>query len=114
MGRPRVFGQAQKGSKYQRQFGNQSSSGLRVREQTEEELAAQRRAEYRRQRQQQGEALDVEFGYARYDRTSPLPQQRGWLFNMLPTVCIMALNAVNYYASHIALVSHTPCSLYSL
>lgn len=89
MGRPRVFGQAVKGgsTNYQRQFGNNSSaSGLRVREETEEELAAQRRAEYRRQLQAKGEKLDQDFGYARYDRTSPLPQQRGWLFNMLPTV----------------------------
>lgn len=88
MGRPRVFGQAQKASKYQRQFGgsNQSASGLRVREQTEEELAAQRRAEARRALQLKGQALDQEFGYSRYDRTSPLPSQRGWLFNMLPTV----------------------------
>jgi hypothetical protein len=100
MGRPRVFGQATRqkgGTKYQRQFGNNSSSsGLRVAEQqqqqSQEELAAQRRAEYRRQRQAQGEVLDANFGYARYDRTSPIPHQRGWLFNMLPTVCIDSPN----------------------
>ena len=78
----RVFGQA---TRYQRQTGS-SSHSRRDKDQSEEELAAQRRAEYRRQRQIQGEKLDQEFGYERYDRTSAIPSKRGWLFNVLPTV----------------------------
>lgn len=80
-GRRRVFGQAMGGGKatrYQRQMGAASY------QQIDEE--AQRRAEYRRKRQEQGEKHDADFGYERYDRTSGVPQKRGWLFNMLPTV----------------------------
>jgi len=89
----RVFGQSmgkKKGgaSRYQRQMGGNKSASHSKRdvEKSEEELLAARRAEYRRKKQQEGEDFDISFGYARYDHKSEEKTQRGWVFNMLPTV----------------------------
>ncbi|KAI2497495.1 protein of unknown function (DUF1744) [Fragilaria crotonensis] len=83
----RVFGQSMgkkraAGSGYQRQFGGHSK---RDADKSEEEVLAERRALYRRQRYEEGEALDVSFGYTRYDHKSDEKSRRGWIFNMLPT-----------------------------
>jgi hypothetical protein len=84
----RVFGQATgkgRGSRNanKRHFGNHS---IQESELSEQDIAAERRAQYRRQKRQDGESLDVEFGYIRYDNTMEEKCRRGWLFNMLPTV----------------------------
>lgn len=86
----RVFGQAmsKKGpSKYQRQFGASSAKDVATDSEaaTREEAAARRRL-----RQEQGEAIDLQFGYERLEdkpvdpNLSPV-ERRGWLFHMLPT-----------------------------
>ena len=84
----RVFGQSMgkkraAGSGYQRQFGGHSKRDV---DKSEEEILAERRALFRRQKHEEGEALDVSFGYARYDHKSEEKCRRGWIFNMLPTV----------------------------
>ena len=86
----RVFGQAMQkrrggGTRYQRQFGGGKHSKLEV-QKTDQELLAERRAQRRRQKQAEGEQLDVDFGYERYDYRSNEPSRRGWVFNILPTV----------------------------
>ena len=92
----RVFGQSMgkkrgaaggSSSSYQRQFrGKSAGHSKRDAEKSEEEILAERRAQYRRQKYQEGEALDINFGYARYDHKSEEKSKRGWIFNMLPTV----------------------------
>lgn len=93
----RIFGQAmskqgQKSSRYQRQFGNTSSNNNNNNNSTEDAEAAARdeAAARRRLRQEQGEAIDLQFGYERLedkpvDPNAPPVQRRGWLFHMLPT-----------------------------
>lgn len=90
----REFGQVMKKSnksatRYQRQFGNASHSVIAATEDPEaaarDESAARRRA-----RQEQGEAIDISFGYERMedkpvDPNHPPVERRGWLFHMLPT-----------------------------
>ena len=87
----RVFGQAMKksqnSSRYQRQMGNQTSHSA-----TEDPEASARdeAAARRRARQEQGEAIDIKFGYERLedmpeDPSRPPVERRGWLFQMLPT-----------------------------
>ena len=84
----RVFGQAmKKQSRYQRQFGGKNGKALPTLDTKAEEAAARKRL-----RQEQGEAIDVRFGYNRLedyflDSSSdgaPI-ERRGWLFNMLAT-----------------------------
>jgi hypothetical protein len=91
----RVFGQSMgkkrgasgSSSSYQRQFGGKNAGhSKRDAEKSEEEILAERRAQYRRQKYEEGEALDISFGYARYDHKSEEKSKRGWIFNMLPTV----------------------------
>jgi hypothetical protein len=87
----RVFGQAMKksnkSSRYQRQMGAQATHSA-----TEDPEAAARdeAVAWRRARQEQGEAIDVKFGYERLedkpvDPNLPPVERRGWLFHMLPT-----------------------------
>ena len=84
----RVFGQAmKKQSRYQRQFGGKGGKAPPSLDTKAEEAAARKRL-----RQEQGEAIDVRFGYNRLedhflDSSSdgaPI-ERRGWLFNMLAT-----------------------------
>lgn len=102
----RLFGQTMKkkpssaSSRYQRQFGNNNNnSNLAV--PSEESMAERKAAEAvarRRNRQEQGEAIDIKFGYHRLedqpqgqqqqqqqDEISATQQRRGWLFHMLAT-----------------------------
>ncbi len=89
----RLFGQAmskktQKSSRYQRQFGVQTSNAAKI---EDPEVAARDEAAVRRRlRQEQGEAIDLQFGYERLedkplDPNMPMVEKRGWLFHMLPT-----------------------------
>jgi hypothetical protein len=96
----RVFGQATRSNKgssrYQRQLGGGSgnshsliasaNSDVQL---TEQQRLAQKRAEYKKRRQQEGEELDTKFGYERFGVSTARPGEtrRGWLFNLLPTVC---------------------------
>lgn len=103
----RVFGQAtrsnNKGSRYQRQLGggggnrypSNNGSGKSHSliasddvQLTEQQRLAQRRVEYKKRRQQEGEELDFKFGYERFSVSTARPGEtkRGWLFNLLPTV----------------------------
>jgi hypothetical protein len=88
----REFGQVMKkstkASRYQRQYGNSSHSAIETTDDPEaaarDEAAARRRA-----RQEQGEAIDVSFGYERIedkpvDPSHPPVERRGWLFHMSP------------------------------
>lgn len=97
----RVFGQSMGGgTRYQRQMGHGHSK--LERDKTEQELLAQRRAEYRRKRHAQGEEIDDKFGYKRFDHKTAAPDEtrRGWLFNMLPTVRTVLIVAMSsFYAS---------------
>jgi hypothetical protein len=88
----REFGQAMKKSikstKYQRQFGNSSHSIVTTED--PEAVARDEAAARRRARQEQGEAIDIAFGYERLedkpvDPNHPPLERRGWLFHMLPT-----------------------------
>jgi hypothetical protein len=96
----KVFGQSmskKKGggkSNYQRQFGgssknsynnNNSKSGNNKDDASSEEA---KRAARRRLRQEQGEAIDVKFGYNRLEdgqQDGEVIEKRGWIFHMLPT-----------------------------
>ena len=95
-GNNKVFGQTMKKSKggktsnYQRQFGGGSGSqhSKIASASTDKESEEQQRAERRRLKQAQGEALDVKFGYPSLESTVELgetTERRGWLFHMLPT-----------------------------
>lgn len=95
----RVFGQAMKksnkGSRYQRQFGNSSHSNI-VTTEDPEAVARDEAAARRRARQEQGEAIDISFGYERLedmpvDPSHPPVERRGWLFHMLPTTVSFVL-----------------------
>ena len=100
----RVFGQAMSkrtssSTRYQRQHGTQSSSAVVV---DDPETAARDEAAARRRlRHEQGEAIDVQFGYERLedqpvDPTLPHVQRRGWLFHMLPTtVSVMSATRIH-------------------
>jgi len=91
----REFGQVMKKSnkstRYQRQFGNASSSHSQLVIPDDPEAAAREEAvAKRRARQEQGEAIDLAFGYERIedkpiDPNHPPVERRGWLFHMLPT-----------------------------
>jgi len=96
----RVFGQAMskkgsKSSRYQRQFGASSSQNATAPASAsaeDSEVAARDEAASRRRvRQEQGEAIDLQFGYERLEDKSvvdpslPPVERRGWLFHMLPT-----------------------------
>lgn len=86
----RVFGQAmKKQSRYQRQFGGKTKGTIT---QSDQDSKAEEVAARRRLRQQQGEIIDVKFGYKRLEdqlssdsTNQPIIQRRGWLFNMLAT-----------------------------
>ena len=103
----RMFGQTMKkstnkggggnGSRYQRQFGNSGNKSHSVIESTSNttlaETKAAEAAARRRARQDQGEAIDIKFGYQRledqYQHSNQQAlesiQRRGWLFHMLAT-----------------------------
>jgi hypothetical protein len=105
----KLFGQTMKkkasaATRYQRQLGNNSNSrtatSYQPREEDESKIAERKAAEAaarRRVRQEQGEAIDRNFGYHRLedeaqsssskqDVASEGPvQRRGWLFHMLAT-----------------------------
>ena len=89
----KIFGQAMSkrpssSTRYQRQHGTQSSSAAAVED--PDSVARDEAAARRRIRHEQGEAIDLQFGYERLedkpvDPSWPLVQRRGWLFHMLPT-----------------------------
>ena len=91
----RVFGQAmKKQSRYQRQFGGNKKGSVT---QSEQAGKAEEAAARRRLRQEQGEALDIKFGYRRLEdqlstasRGPSVIQRRGWLFHMLATTVSFA------------------------
>lgn len=102
----RVFGQAmkksQKSTRYQRQMGannkNSDNNNSHSHSAIEDSDAAARddAVARRRARQEQGEAIDVQFGYERLedkplDPNLPPVERRGWLFNMLPTTVSSSL-----------------------
>lgn len=90
-----VFGQAmKKQSRYQRQFGG-SKKGSATK--SEHDAKAEEAAARRRLRQEQGEAIDIKFGYNRLEnqlssasRGPSAIRRRGWLFHMLPTTVSVA------------------------
>ena len=103
-GGPRkVFGQTMHRkpgrSNYQRQFGGgggrTSFKNTSYDESRNEESEAAKQAARRRVRQEQGEAIDANFGYNRLEDKTLLTgndknqqdvvERRGWLFHMLPT-----------------------------
>lgn len=104
-GGPRkVFGQTMHRkpgrSNYQRQFGGggggrTSYNKTSYDESRNEESEAAKQAARRRVRQEQGEAIDANFGYNRLEDKAMLAdndkkqqdvvERRGWLFHMLPT-----------------------------
>lgn len=85
----RLFGQAmKKESRYQRQFGGNGERFLR----REQDAKAEEAAARRRLRQEQGEEIDIKFGYRRLESQlsnnaggPSVINRRGWLFHMLPT-----------------------------
>ncbi|CAJ1945696.1 unnamed protein product [Cylindrotheca closterium] len=89
----RVFGQAmKKPSRYQRQFGGNKNSTVT---QSDQARKAEEAAARRRLRHEQGEAIDIKFGYRRLEdqlstasRGASVIQRRGWLFHMLATTRI--------------------------
>jgi hypothetical protein len=108
-----MFGQTMKkstnkggnGSRYQRQFGNSSnnkshsviestSTSATLADTKATEAAARRRA-----RQDQGEAIDIKFGYQRLEdqyqhsnqQSLEKIQRRGWIFHMLATTVRIAM-----------------------
>jgi hypothetical protein len=90
----RVFGQAMKkgskSSRYQRQMGNQGASHSAIATEDPQATARDEAAARRRARQEQGEEIDIKFGYERLedkpeDPNLPPVERRGWLFHMLPT-----------------------------
>lgn len=95
----RLFGQTMskknsKSTRYQRQFGAPTNANTAVLDQ--ETTAKDEAASRRRLRQEQGEAIDLQFGYERLedkpvDPNLPLVERRGWLFHMLPTTVRLAL-----------------------
>ena len=85
----RVFGQAmKKQSRYQRQFGGKTKDRVI---QSEQDSKAEEAAARRRLRQEQGEEIDIKFGYRRLESQlsstggPPEIERRGWLFHMLAT-----------------------------
>ncbi|KAL3942259.1 MAG: hypothetical protein SGBAC_003529 [Bacillariaceae sp.] len=94
-----VFGQAmKKQSRYQRQFGG-SKKGSATK--SEHDAKAEEAAARRRLRQEQGEAIDIKFGYNRLEnqlssasRGPSAIRRRGWLFHMLPTTRIDSSSGV--------------------
>jgi hypothetical protein len=119
----RIFGQTMKKTRYQRQFGGSGMGGAghskREHVLTEAELLAQRRAEYKRQRQVEGEAVDLAFGYERFDYKSAAvgETRRGWIFNMLATVsynnktmqCVAFVLFLCTHSHHFLICSSTDC-----
>ena len=90
----KVFGQTMKKkggktSNYQRQFGGGSGSQhSKIASSNDGVSEEQQRAERRRLKQAQGEALDIKFGYPSLESTvegGDTTERRGWLFHMLPT-----------------------------
>ncbi|KAL3922010.1 MAG: hypothetical protein SGILL_002437 [Bacillariaceae sp.] len=86
-------------SRYQRQFGNSSRSQQQEDESSFLERKAAEAAARRRARQEQGEAIDRNFGYHRLEDQAQSSSQkksgvagpverRGWLFHMLATTRI--------------------------
>lgn len=95
----RVFGQATRGpSRYQRQLGQRGKNKDNSQQNavTEEQERAQRRLAMKLKRKAEGEALDERFGYSRYCRggADGSRSKRGWVFNILPTVCLCYLFAL--------------------
>ena len=87
----RLFGQTMKKkqpSRYQRQFGGKSNAPAAAAV-SEQEAKAAEAAARRRLRQEQGEAIDAQFGYHRLEDQVVDPdqtlQRRGWLYHMLAT-----------------------------
>lgn len=86
----RVFGQTmRKQSRYQRQFGGNRADNV---VQNDRDNKAEEAAARRRLRQEQGENIDVKFGYRRLEDETlnsssgvSTIQRRGWLFHMLAT-----------------------------
>lgn len=106
----RVFGQAMskrsnQSTRYQRQFGGgrQNHSQIASTGQQDREAEARDEAAARRRlRQEQGEAIDLQFGYGRLedqavDPALPPVQRRGWLFNMLSTTVRKTTFTKSYY-----------------
>ena len=110
----KVFGQTMKRkpqaktiSSYQKSFGGGSSTSRFISEHDESSPlseAAQQAAARRRLRQEQGEAIDLRFGYHRLEDGHPITggdngpqtiQRRGWLFHMLATT-VSASNERNH------------------
>ena len=99
----RIFGQgmskrASSSTRYQRQHGTKSSSAVAVDE--PETTVRDEAAARRRLRHEQGEAIDLQFGYERLedkpvDPSLPLVQRRGWLFHMLPTTVSCWMNDIS-------------------
>jgi hypothetical protein len=107
----RQFGQTMKKSnkstsRYQRQFGSKSSSSYQQqREESSKETKAAEAAARRRLRQEQGEIIDINFGYRRLEdqenqhmqqdsMDGTTLQRRGWLFHMLPTTVRFILRKI--------------------
>lgn len=119
----RIFGQSmKKGTRYQRQMGAAAGSSHSKRDATksDEEILAARRAERRRIRKQEGEELDERFGYGRFDhRSDTVVPKRGWLFNMLPTVCshpscVVSAPWTALYEAMAILANHGPFSSFNI
>lgn len=81
-------------SRYQRQFGGgrgggSGDKGGNDRTVSDQEAKAAEAAARRRLKQDQGEAIDIRFGYKRLEDQPIDPEQpverRGWLYHMLPT-----------------------------
>ena len=116
-GSKQVFGQtmqrrgAHRGpTNYQRQTG--SSSSTRVSVDAETEAAQARRAEYKRQKQRDGEALDEKFQVEVWDyKTHGSKVRRGWVYNMISTVrlCTSLESLIEFWLILVPLIKCIYC-----
>jgi hypothetical protein len=99
MSNRRYFGQNGRGrgrggggrglSTYQRQMAPSTAARISLNsvDNDEEAAALARRLEYKRKKQQEGEALDEKFQFQTWDyKTQGAKPRRGWILNMITTV----------------------------
>lgn len=97
----KVFGQNRGGgSNYQRQMGTKA---VLVPGSSEADAEAARRAEYKRRKQLEGEALDEKFQFQVWDyKTQGATPRRGWVLNMIPTVCSISSFCTHQISSFVS------------